>query len=176
MRRGYFVDGLGAAQFARAGVEERLRGLREPSDEDRVIVRVAALDPANPYGSSVPWPKGEPAADDGAAAKDGARLARAAGAHVILLEGRLIAYLSRGEQNLTTFLTEEEPSRSRDSRALARELASWVERGSRKVITLQRIDGGDAAKSALAVFLKEAGFTASGGGLMRRREGTYSRR
>ncbi len=169
VRRGYFVDGLGAAQFARAGVEERLRALRDPREEDARAIRLSAMDPASPYGSTLPWPKREGESPE-------ARLARAAGAHVILLEGRLIGYLARGEQHLVPFLSPDEPLRTKDARSLARSLAAWVERGARKVLSIQRIDGDDAVKSPIASQLKEAGFVATGGTLMRRREGSFARR
>ncbi|NUP07743.1 MAG: DEAD/DEAH box helicase [Polyangiaceae bacterium] len=169
LRRGYFVDGLGAAQFARPGVEEELRAFREPQSEHSVV-RLSAVDPANPYGAVLPWPK---QAGEGS---DAARLARAAGAHVFLLEGRLVAYLTRGDQTLVTFLSREEPSRSSDARLLAKILAASVEHGDKRVLTLTRIDGDDAAKSPLAPIFRDSGFTASGGGLMARREGSFARR
>ena len=69
-RRGYFVEGLGGAQFALAAAVERLRGLR--SDEPAGGLVLAATDPANPYGASLPWPK----RDDDAAAAPAARAGR----------------------------------------------------------------------------------------------------
>lgn len=169
VRRGYFVDGLGAAQFARVGVDEQLRAMREPG-EAWLALRLSALDPANPYGAALPWPKpSDPAAEV-------SRLARAAGAHVVLVEGRLVGYVARGEQQVVTFLSESEPERSKDLRALVDVLAAWVEAGSRKVLAIQRIDGDEASKSTLAPAFRAAGFVASGGGLMRRREGSFARR
>ena len=55
-RRGYFVEGLGGAQFALPGAVERLRSLPE---DDGSYLLLAATDPANPYGASLPWPKRE---------------------------------------------------------------------------------------------------------------------
>ena len=68
-RRGYFVEGLGGAQFAPAGAVERLRELRAAgrSDEAAALV-LAAADPAQPYGAALPWPR-----------RAGARAARVAG-------------------------------------------------------------------------------------------------
>src|SRR5207253_8948890 len=64
VRRGYFVEGLGASQFATPGAVDRLRASARPlgapypdSDEGglRTVV-LAAADPANPYGAALPWP------------------------------------------------------------------------------------------------------------------------
>ncbi len=59
IRRGYFVDGLGAAQFALAGALDRLRAVREPADPPTTgaVHLLAAADPANPYGAALPWPR-----------------------------------------------------------------------------------------------------------------------
>src|SRR6185437_3973105 len=73
-RRGYFVEGLGGAQFALPGAVERLRELRGGGDDDALVL--AAADPAQPYGAALPWPR-----------RAGARAARVAGAHVVLLGG-----------------------------------------------------------------------------------------
>jgi ATP-dependent Lhr-like helicase len=90
VRRGYFVAGLGAAQFALPGAVDRLRSYRtdDPNAEPRVL---AATDPAQPYGAALPWPD------------TAGRPARAAGAYVVVRDGRLIAYLERGGRSLLTF-------------------------------------------------------------------------
>src|SRR5205823_224592 len=75
-RRGYFVEGLGGAQFALGGAVERLRELRPQDGEPKEPLVLAAADPAQPYGAALPWPK-----------RAGARAARVAGAHVVLLGG-----------------------------------------------------------------------------------------
>ena len=111
LRRGYFVEGLGATQFALRGAEERLRGLREREEERPIPLVLAATDPANPYGAAIPWPE-----------KEGRRLERAAGAQVILHEGRLLAFLGRTSKTLLTFLPSEEPERSRQVALLARQV------------------------------------------------------
>ena len=78
-RRGYFVEGLGGAQFALPGAVERLRELRASAVRDGPEVLVlAAADPAQPYGAALPWPR-----------RSGARAARVAGAWIVLLEVRL---------------------------------------------------------------------------------------
>src|SRR5260370_17695591 len=87
IRRGYFVEGLGGSQFALPGAVDRLRDLREP---DAHVIALAACDPANSYGSVLPWPR-----------SDG-RMARAAGAYCVLEGGRLVLYLERGGRSLLT--------------------------------------------------------------------------
>ena len=94
IRRGYFVAGQGGLQFADPGALERLRGRRDPDPEAPQAVVLAAADPANPYGAALPWPKlAEPAAA-GEESRPGARLARAAGAHLVLVDGRVAAIVS----------------------------------------------------------------------------------
>jgi ATP-dependent helicase Lhr and Lhr-like helicase len=91
VRRGYVVAGLGAAQFAAAGAIDRLRGEREHRDDAPRVVRLAATDPAQPYGAALPWPD------------TAGRPARAAGAFVVLVDGVPAAILDRGGRSLTTF-------------------------------------------------------------------------
>ncbi|MBK8938610.1 MAG: DEAD/DEAH box helicase [Polyangiaceae bacterium] len=170
LRRGYFVEGLGAAQFARPGVDERLRALRDPPENIERAVVLAAQDPANLYGAVLPWPV---AREDAA---EGGRLARVAGAHVVLVDGRLAAYLGRGAQTMRLFFAADDEGSAALSQAVARALATFMDQTGRKVLIIQRIDGQDAARSPLAPGLREAGFTPTDGGLMRRREGSFARR
>src|SRR4029077_7126515 len=86
-RRGYFVEGLGGAQFALPGAVERLRSLSETGGSFQVL---AATDPANPYGAALPWPK--PAS--------GRRPARTPGAHVLTRDGAPVIYVERGGRGL----------------------------------------------------------------------------
>jgi ATP-dependent Lhr-like helicase len=88
-RRGYFVDGLGAAQFA-PGAVDRLRDMREAEREPEVLA-LAAADPAQPYGAALPWPE------------SAGRPARVAGAYVVLAAGEPAAFLERGARSLLTF-------------------------------------------------------------------------
>src|SRR3954453_13428720 len=83
-QRGYFVEGLGGAQFALPAAVERLRDVRDPAQAGGATAVLAAVDPANPYGATIPWP---------AAAR---KLARGAGAWVVLVSGRLARYGGRG--------------------------------------------------------------------------------
>ena len=161
VRRGYFVAGLGATQFALPGADERLRALREAPDEPATAV-LAATDPANPYGSILPWPARE---GDGA---EGSRPQRAAGAHVVLVSGELAAWLGRGEQNLVTFLPREEPERSRRGRALAQALAQLVEDGRRRALLISKVDGEPVQSSNLGPLLAAAGFSTGHKGYLKR--------
>ena len=158
IRRGYFVSGLGATQFAWPGAEDRLRSLRDPSIEPPEPLILAATDPANPFGAALPWP-----------AKEGARPQRAAGAQVVIFDGVLLAYLGRTEQTVTTYLPEVEPERSDHGRRLATALAQLAEKSGRAAVLFTKIDGGDPQLSVLAPFLSEAGFSSSSRGLLKRR-------
>ena len=170
-RRGYFVAGLGATQFAQPGAEERLRSFRERPEEPLTQV-LAATDPANPYGAVLPWPgrvAAGPATEAAAAPPDATgRPQRAAGALVVLHDGELVAWLGRGEHHLHTFLPQEEPARGHALRALASALAGLVEAGQRKALLIARVDGGDVNASSLAPALKAAGFTAGTKGYLKR--------
>jgi ATP-dependent Lhr-like helicase len=170
VRRGYFVEGLGATQFALPGAEERLRALREPSEfsggsansrgalSSAVATILAATDPANPYGATLAWPE-----------RDGAHPQRAARAQVVLRDGELLAVISRGERGITTYLPKDEPMRSAALGLLARTFSAMVEAGRRRAILISRIDGIDASDSPLAPAFVAVGFTAGQKGLFKRR-------
>ena len=145
VRRGYFVAGLGATQFATPGALELLRSLRdEPEQAESVMI--AATDSANPYGAIVKWP-----ADD-------RMLMRVAGAQVILVNGVLACYVGRGEKQLVVFLPDEEPTRSMVASRIASALASQVTSGKRRALLISKVNDEPVAKSPLAPFLAEAGF------------------
>jgi ATP-dependent Lhr-like helicase len=148
VRRGYFVDGLGAAQFALPGAVERLRELRG-SGEGASPVSLAAADPAQPFGAALPWPS------------SGGRPARVAGAFVVLADGRPLAFLERGARTLLTF-----PAAA--GRASAAALAALVKDGRLRRIELSRIDGDPAGDSPLADDLRAAGFVDGYRGLVLR--------
>jgi ATP-dependent Lhr-like helicase len=159
VRRGYFIEGLGGAQFALPGADERLRARRDPREDAEPLV-LAATDPASAWGAVLDWPA--PAGD--------ARPQRAAGALVVLHEGALLGWLGRGERDrpLLTFLPTTEPARSERARLLARALAARVDRGPARAMLLSTVDGEPAARSSLAPAFVAAGFTASASGLHRR--------
>jgi ATP-dependent helicase Lhr and Lhr-like helicase len=147
LRRGYFVAGLGATQFALPGALDLLRSLRDLPEAAEVAV-LAATDPANPYGAALRFPVRGPM--------------RAVGATVILVNGGLAAYLSRGDRQLLTFLPEAEPARSKTARAIARVLIDRARSGaeSPRGMLIEDIDGAPPPLHAMAPFLAEAGFVA----------------
>jgi ATP-dependent Lhr-like helicase len=157
VRRGYFIAGLGAAQFAMPGAVDRLRAVRaEAAQGDAVDVAsvdgaalvLAAADPAQPYGAALPWPEGR------------GRPSRAAGAYVVLVDGALAAFLERGARSLATF---DVPAST-----WADALASLVKDGRLRRIELVRIDGEPAVASPHVERLREAGFVDGYRGLVLR--------
>jgi ATP-dependent helicase Lhr and Lhr-like helicase len=139
VRRGYFVSGLGAAQFAVPGAVDRLRERREATPEGRAVALPAA-DPAQPYGATLPWPDA------------GGRPSRGAGAYVVSLDGRPAAFLERGARTLFTFVGRPAEETWADA------LVGLVKDGRLRRIELARIDGVPAADSSLADGLRERGF------------------
>jgi ATP-dependent Lhr-like helicase len=166
VRRGYFVAGRGATQFALPGADDRLRAVREPGLATTMHV-LCATDPANPYGAALPWPAAiERAAEDDATRT--ARPQRAAGARVLLCDGALAGWLGRNGQALLTFLPADEPMRGRVAAALAEALAALADEPPRRVLLLTSIDGALGPSPALAAALAKAGFTPGDKGWMRR--------
>jgi ATP-dependent Lhr-like helicase len=168
IRRGYFVAGLGATQFAQAGALDLLRSLRDPSpDDDAEIVVLSATDPANPYGAAIRWPSFADAAttasQDGPRASTGRAPTRSVGATVILVDGALAAYLARGDRQLLTYLPDAEPQRSRTARAIARALRErsrtpvGEERAPRGML-IEEIDGVPPSAHPIAPHLARVGF------------------
>jgi ATP-dependent Lhr-like helicase len=146
-RRGYFVAGLGAAQFAAPGAVDRLRSMRDAREEPRTLV-LAAADPAQPYGAALPWPA------------SAGRPARQAGAYVLLVDGTLGAFLERGARSLATF--------DADPAAVADGLASLVKDGRLRKIELARIDGEPSGVAPIADVLRSRGFVDGYRGLLLR--------
>ncbi|MGQ4488817.1 DEAD/DEAH box helicase [Streptomyces sp. SAS_281] len=158
-RRGYVVEGLGAAQFAMDGAVDRLRAVStardrtEPGADPRALV-LAAADPANAYGAALPWP--EP--PDGAGHKPG----RKAGSLVVLVDGELTLYMERGGKTLLAWATDpEDPA----LRAAAGALASAARAGALGTVTVERTNGVSALTSPLGRTLEAAGFLATPRGL-----------
>ncbi|HYI60375.1 MAG TPA: DEAD/DEAH box helicase [Acidimicrobiales bacterium] len=192
VRRGYFVSGLGAAQFALPGAVERLRSERSgpvarppavpppdqdadpaaggwgrsadaPGPADEVLwdgpplddeddtpaapLVLAATDPAQPYGAALPWPESP------------GRPARAAGAHVVLAEGRPLAYLERGGRSVSLF-----PDAAGDTRWIDA-LVGLVRGGHRRSVEITKVDGAPVREAPAAEQLRAAGFTDSYRGL-----------
>jgi ATP-dependent Lhr-like helicase len=144
-RRGYFVEGLGGAQFALGGAVERLRELRPREGEEPEALVIAAADPAQPYGAALPWPK-----------RAGGRAARVAGAHVVLLGGEPALFVERGGRSIVSL-------REPDEEWLRSALAALVEhvkekRGKR--LAVERFDGEPVGETDLMPLLLDAGFLA----------------
>jgi ATP-dependent helicase Lhr and Lhr-like helicase len=161
IRRGYFVAGLGATQFALPAAVDLLRQLRTaPPEEKPEFVQLAATDPANPYGSVLRWPD-LPVADEDAETAP-RLLTRAAYAEIILRNGQLVAWLRRGNPNLLVFLSAEEPERSQAASGLAHFLCSRGQerlRGaSQQGVLITTINGQPVAAHPMARFLMDAGF------------------
>jgi len=169
IRRGYFVAGLGAAQFALPAAVDLLRSLRGGRQPEKPeMLALAATDPANPYGSVLPWPEG-PAATAGEEADTegpGPRaLTRSVGPTVVLRNGNMVAYLRRNNPHLQVFLPAEEPERSHAGRDLAAFLAA---RGQAEMVRsdadhrtgmlISTIDGRPAHLHPMAPALHDAGF------------------
>ena len=178
IRRGYFVEGLGAAQFAAPGAVDRMRTMaaakpvqdeplwttpvpggwsayadggptqRKRRDDAGALV-LAAADPANPFGAALPWPTTE-----------GHKPGRKAGALVVVVDGRLVLYVERGGKTLLSF-TDDEASVAPAADALA--LA--VRDGALGRLTVEKTDGAPALSSALGVALENAGFRPTPRGL-----------
>jgi ATP-dependent helicase Lhr and Lhr-like helicase len=159
IRRGYFVAGLGATQFALPGALDLLRSMRDAPDDVEIAV-LAATDPANPYGATLKWKASRAAAPDAADAGRGPT--RSVGATVILVNGALAAYLARGDRVLLTFLPDAEPDRSKVARAVANVLIERARGGgdAPRGMLIEEIDGATPTQHPLAPFLREAGFIA----------------
>ncbi|WP_232534070.1 DEAD/DEAH box helicase [Plantactinospora sp. KBS50] len=162
-RRGYFVDGLGAAQFAVPGAVDRIRALAEPSAPDRSgpALVLAATDPANPYGAALPWPERVVESGDGGTGPAGGhRAGRKAGALVVLTGGVLTLYVERGGRTVLSFTDDP------DALAVAaKALADAVHSGALGAISVERADGGAVRSTPLADALTAAGFRATPRGL-----------
>ncbi len=172
IRRGYFVAGLGATQFALPAAVDLLRSLRagaapEPSE----LLTLAATDPANPYGSILRWPAvAENGEQDASAIRT---LTRSAGAAVVLRNGELVAYMRRGNPHVQFFLPADEPERSQVARDLAAHLAAQTqeemrgnlaqgaEAAQRGGLLLATINGEPTHLHWMARVLQDAGFQAA---------------
>lgn len=148
-RRGYFVEGLGGAQFALPGAVDRMRSMAE-ADRDATVTQVlAATDPANPYGAALPWPP-----------REGHRAGRKAGALVVLVDGALAAYVEKGGRSLLSYSDDEDVlGPAMDALALA------AREGKLGRIHVERADGEAIEDTPLARALIEAGFRPSSRGL-----------
>ncbi len=144
VRRGYFVRGLGAAQFALPGAVDRLRGAREPQTPELPVV-LAATDPAQPYGATLPWP-----ASPGRPARTGAAV-------VVLGDGVPLVWYDRRSHHLVTFTTTP------DDPVWAEALADQVRDGRVRKVEIRKVDGEplvtSPAVAQITAAAKSAGFT-----------------
>ncbi|MEV0877210.1 ATP-dependent helicase [Micromonospora echinofusca] len=163
-RRGYFVEGLGAAQFAVPGAVDRIRALAEPTDGGRgrggPALVLAATDPANPYGAALSWPERAVDSGDGAAPATGHRAGRKAGAVVVLVAGDLVLYVERGGRTILSFTDEADLLA-----AAGKALADAVHSGALGAMSVERADGEAVHSSPLHDALTAAGFRATPRGL-----------
>jgi ATP-dependent helicase Lhr and Lhr-like helicase len=162
-RRGYFVEGLGAAQFGLTGAIDRLRSLvadseRAGSQPTEALV-LAATDPANPYGAALDWPERvhQPEVQAG---RRGHQPARKAGALVVLVDGECVLYVERGGRTLLSFNNDADRLA-----AAASALAVSVRDGALGKLHVESADGEAVGNSALAAALEQAGFRPSPRGL-----------
>jgi ATP-dependent Lhr-like helicase len=167
IRRGLFVAGLGAAQFAMTAAVDMLRGLRTNPDKPETV-HIAASDPANPYGTLLPWPTIELTSEQPDALHT---LSRTSGASVILVNGQLTAFFRRRNPAILVFLPENEPELSGFSREVSRKLAEIAVRrqGRKQGLLISTINDQPARQHFLARFLEEAGFVNTALGYQMRR-------
>jgi ATP-dependent Lhr-like helicase len=195
LRRGYFVAGLGATQFALPGAVDLLRSLGGPDqvkhDGDRPdVVVLAAADPANPYGATLQWPtrqstqnsqstqRSSASADSAGSASNvksaGRGPTRTIGATVVLVDGAMTAFLARGDNQLLTYLPDAEPQRSHAARAVARALIARAREpaagadpdNAPRGMLIEEIDGfAPPSVHPLAPYLVDAGFVDGAMGL-----------
>ncbi len=171
-RRGYFVAGLGAAQFGTAGAIDRLRTFAEPVGDGgapgpagpggaakRSAVALAATDPANPYGAALAWPASTGATPEAR----GHRPGRKAGAVVVLVDGHIVLYVERGGRTLLTWTDDVDLLT-----AAAAALAETARRGALGRLTVEKADGEQllgSGSTPLRHALDSAGFLATPRGL-----------
>ncbi|TFD58697.1 ATP-dependent helicase [Cryobacterium suzukii] len=159
-RRGYFIEGLGAAQFATGGTIDRLRtfavGSSDPSAArsaaPAIAITLAATDPGNAYGAALPWP---PLPGDTTH-----RPGRKAGALVVLVDGALVLYVERGGKTVVAFETDQDVLR-----AATVSLAALVTNGRVQRIAVETVNGVFVIGTAVGVALRAAGFTETPKGL-----------
>jgi ATP-dependent Lhr-like helicase len=150
-RRGYFVEGLGGAQFAVPGAVDRMRALASDARSSTALV-LAATDPANPFGAALPWPSGETDRRH--------RPGRKAGASVVLVDGSLALYLEKGGRTLLTFASDTELALA----VVA--VGDAVRAGTLGTVSVERIDGQPCpASGPLIDLLAGTGFVPTSKGM-----------
>ena len=174
-RRGYFIEGLGAAQFAQSGTVDRLRGFADDEQartepREPVVLALAATDPANPYGATLPWPEtidSHDSTESTTAARH--RPGRKAGSILALVDGDPVLYLERGGRTALVF--DDDPERLR---MIGPPVADVVRAGAAEKLTVERVNGmpalgHGALETAVRESLVAAGFSTTPKGLRIRR-------
>jgi len=155
-RRGYFIDGLGAAQFAGGGTIDRLRSFAVAAESagrrHQTALTLAATDPANPYGAVLPWP---PLAEG-----TGHRPGRKSGAVVVLVDGVLVLYIERGGKSVLSYATDDALLS-----AASTSLAAVVKAGRIDKIAVETVNGVFVIGTPVGTQLQGAGFTLTPKGL-----------
>ncbi len=145
-RRGYFVEGLGGAQFALPGAVERLRAQRDVEESAPIVL--AVTDPAQPYGAALPWPRRD---------EEGARKpARVRGAYVVLAGAEPVLYVEKGGRGIATLVEHSDPRIVPAFTALA----EFITGGRGRKLSLERVNGEPVVGSPLESLLIEVGFRA----------------
>ena len=170
VRRGYFIEGLGGAQFAHAGAVDRLRAERRPEDEAEAVV-LSAVDPANPYGALLPWPTepgGAAAADENAPASGpGARPRRVAGAKLVLVRGLPVLYLEAGGRRLRLLSLDGGDAAGEETVETAlRALRLLAARRRHHELRIEEVNGVPALESEHVRLLERSGFRVEPGRLV----------
>ena len=149
-RRGYFVEGLGGAQFAMPGAVDRMRALDDQKSKAPQTYVLAATDPANPYGSTLAWPERE----------GGHRPGRKSGAVVVLVDGELALYVEKGGRTLLSYTDDDDRLQpAADALALA------ARDGQLGKMSVEKADGEAIQDSPLARALVDVGFKPTSRGL-----------
>ncbi|UQN14385.1 ATP-dependent helicase [Gulosibacter sp. ACHW.36C] len=162
-RRGYFVEHLGASQFAAAGAIDRLRAVQQRLETDREarLLTLAATDPANAYGAAVAWPEHASTHRPG----------RKAGGLVTLADGALVLYVERGGKTMLTFTDDDTLLRQ-----AAYSLSDTVRRARIPGLVIERANGASVFEHGISTWLQEAGFVTTPRGLRLKPESGYAGR
>lgn len=155
VRRGHFAEGLTGAQFALAGAVDRLRAAREHGEENQVTV-LAATDPANAWGAALSWPTGD---NEEQSPSNKGRFRRVAGAHVVLVDGRLALFIDKGGKSVVTAHAEESGHPDIEVDDLGTALRHLAKGDVLAKLRVAKIDGEKSLESNLLPRFLDAGFS-----------------